>query len=288
VAGVYDPGQGLLQHELPPLSFLPDWVSTQCLNGDPLNPVPLSPERSWRCYNNDNDGSYDMPSDLYRSDYAVNNNGTWKIRHGRTTDAAMEIPVGTTYYAGINAAAGRILNFNNQDDAALSGWEINQMSKPDNVIPDGTIWRYHNPKKDYLTCIASRSFSCSAPSADPTVISRFTEGVLTFTDLQWRKTIDPGTNTAEILAHIIPARTKAMGQSEIIGIQGNPPLGFTNSNQDHSAQFHGYYAEPSIRGNGPVRAGYWNRILRLSLRLDPLSDDDFSGLKNNLVVNIGP
>jgi len=288
VAGAYDPSQDLMQHELPPLGFLPDWVATQCVRGDPINPVTLSPEASWRCYNTDNNGAYDMPPDLYRSDYAVmNNGGTWDIKHGPTTDTAMEIPVGTAYYAGINSAARRIINFNNQDDAALNGWEINQMSKPDNVILSGTTWRYHNPQKDYLECLAAGNTLCVPPSSDPTVISQFTEGLVLPTELQWGKTIEPGTNAAEILAHIIPTRTKALGQSVISGVVDNPPLGFTDSNQDHSAQFHGYYAEPSpkLNNSAPVRAAYWNRVLQQSLELDPLANDDLSGLKNDLVMS---
>jgi hypothetical protein len=86
------------------------------------------------------------------------------------------------------------------------------------------------------------------------------------------------------LARLIPARTNALGQSniddELIGI-ASQNLGFTNSNQDHSAQFHGYYSELSpYSGSGSaVRAVYWNLLLQDSVQLPT---GNYSGLKNEL------
>lgn len=175
------------------------------------------------------------------------------------------------------------VNFWNVDDAALNAWEFNQLTKPDNFgIGD---WEYHNPKRDYLACVASGNLACVAPPAGEMVTSRFTQEFLSVTELQWSRTVTE--DSANILSHIIPSRTNALGQ-RAISVPDNPSLGFTDSNQDHSGQFHGYYAEPSVRGRGPVRAAYWNGVLRQSLELDPLSNDDFSGLKNDLVVSVGP
>ena len=262
VAGAYDQSTGLLINHKIKIGF-----------GDCAIGTELSAEASWRCYNTDYAGNYDMPPDLFRSDYTVDNSGQLEIQHGRTTDAAMFTATGDMYYKNATNATGRIVNFWNADDAALNAWEFNQLTKPDNLgFGD---WEYHNPKRDYLACITTGSLSCLAPPAGETVTSRFTYEFLSVTELQWSRTVTE--DSANILSHIIPSRTYALGQ-RAISVPDNPDLAFTDSNQDHSGQFHGYYAEPSVRGRGPVRAAYWNGVLRRSLLLD--SRTDLSGLAN--------
>lgn len=59
--------------------------------------------------------------------------------------------------------------------------------------------------------------------------------------------------------------------------------GFTESNQDHSAPFHGYYSEISIETNNrkQQRAIYWNLILSESL-FYKAKLDRYTGLKNSI------
>lgn len=49
--------------------------------------------------------------------------------------------------------------------------------------------------------------------------------------------------------------------------------GFTNSNQGHSAEFHGYLSEPN-RG----RETYWMRVMEDGIKLDPYVEGNYSGL----------
>jgi hypothetical protein len=49
--------------------------------------------------------------------------------------------------------------------------------------------------------------------------------------------------------------------------------GFTNSNQGHSAQFHGYLSEPE-RGRG----NYWLRVMEDGMLLFPTVEGNYSGL----------
>jgi hypothetical protein len=223
----------------------------------------VTPEQAWRCYNNDANGDYDMPPDLYRFNLAEEDGGSLVIRHGPTTDAAMDALVGSgkpSYYdkLGDNLKGKRIINYFNEGDAALNAWEFNQLAKPD--TPDH--WNYS-----------------TVPYADDRVTSEFKER---YQLLQWSDQVTE--DSANILARLTPARTNALGQSGIvdasIGVRSQN-LGFTNSNQDHSAQFHGYYSEPSPYSgdNSAVRAIYWNRILNRSVGLGL---DDYSGLKNGL------
>jgi len=98
----------------------------------------------------------------------------------------------------------------------------------------------------------------------------------------------------DILSHIIPARTEPLGQQAVakeavknteVEITDNfALLGLTNSNQDHSAPFHGYYSEISAEDRNAAvkrrqRASYWNTVLDASLNLP---DTSYSGLKNDI------
>jgi len=97
----------------------------------------------------------------------------------------------------------------------------------------------------------------------------------------------------DILSHIIPARTEPLGQQAVakeavknteVEITDNfALLGLTNSNQDHSAPFHGYYSQLSPRNRELQRAAYWNTVLSESLNLIPQRLNDLTGLNNNIV-----
>jgi len=227
VAGAYNQNLNYLQHAFLPLEYLPTLLFSGCIidGGNPNALNQLEPESSWRCYNNDNDGDYDMPPDLYRSNYFVDNNGQMEIRHGPTTDNAMSVPEGNAYYASNSTAVGRILNYHNSEDAALNAWEMNQLTKPDNLVLGGGLWKYNNVIKNVAVCLDNRlSIDCdetlwleSIPQ-DGIVTSVFR---LNFNNLQWGNTIAEDNNVANILAHIIPARTRAMGQGVINTVTDN-------------------------------------------------------------------
>jgi len=91
-------------------------------------------------------------------------------------------------------------------------------------------------------------------------------------ELMW----DDLNQRADIMAHIIPARTKALGSviSDISEgeIAENINLDFTESNQDHSAVFHGYFGDPVKK----KRKEYWGDVLSKVFRLK-----GYSGLSDN-------
>ena len=86
--------------------------------------------------------------------------------------------------------------------------------------------------------------------------------------------IGSSNQNAEILAHIIPARTHALGQyAGRGGLLNEEPtrLAYSTSNQGHSAQFYSTYAQ---------RQEYWRGILEFSLEFDAQSlvRNRYSGL----------
>jgi hypothetical protein len=242
-------------------------------------------ETAWRCYNDAHDSEYAMPPDLYRNDFAIQVGDETLIRHGVTMGPGQSHPTGLPYYHDIEIVAGNMVNFNNARDAALSAWELNQLNKPwKSGFGD---YEYKNEaidaldaEEEYNDCISTPSLSfCEpfTPFVGSEVTSRFTKE--SNEELSWSKTLSE--DSADILAHIVPARTKALGQSSITkpAIQ-NTTLNFTNSNQDHSAQFHGYYSERRFPDSKRVRMSYWNGILEDSLKLT--KSDQYSGLRNGL------
>ena len=82
----------------------------------------------------------------------------------------------------------------------------------------------------------------------------------------------------------MPARTEPLGQQKTEGEVGSGEnlAGFTTSNQDHSAEFHGYYAEHSPDGYIQQRAAYWNLVLRRSFDLQIQTKGDLTGLANGI------
>jgi hypothetical protein len=87
---------------------------------------------------------------------------------------------------------------------------------------------------------------------------------------------------AQIIGHIIPARTKSMGQmekpdkmpesSEILAVETNE--GFTDSNQGHSAEFHGYLGDTEVS----TRDDYWLDVMETGFGLNPDITGSYSGL----------
>jgi hypothetical protein len=74
-------------------------------------------------------------------------------------------------------------------------------------------------------------------------------------ELLWSNSAD----RFDAIAHIIPARTKALGQGDVGGeISIGSDLKYSSSNHDHSAVFHGYFGDKS-KGEG--RKIYWENIL---------------------------
>ena len=265
VAGSYNQAQGEYLHSLTPLRQ-PD-----CYFGDDA----VNPEEAWRCYNSDNLflQNFDMPPDKYRYDVP--------LQHGPTTTDLMEQqnnPIGARggqhYFWKINTAATRIVSFYNSGDASLSGWELNQLTKPDSgqINPGSPQWYY-----DYegvncgLVCeeyelVEDRYFRIAT-----------TGTVLVRNDYEWSDAQTINEDTANIMGHILPARTQSLGQLDVVGgeIDSVQSLNFTNSNQDHSAQFHGYLSE--IRPSGlPTRKLFWQNLLDQGFELE---DEDYSGLR---------
>jgi len=164
------------------------------------------------------------------------------------------------YFAGIGSNV-RIINLFNPQDIALNGWEFDQLTKPN--FAQGETWNYSN---SYLDAVVEYFRNCidicdSPPSEPIEVTSSFRRG----------NTAVPFNQDAafEIMAHVIPARTFTLGQVEVaVGneIGGNQPMaGFTNSNQDHSAPYHGFYSERSLENSSQQRAAYWNILLDQSI-----------------------
>ncbi|MCW8827077.1 MAG: hypothetical protein OQK78_11720 [Gammaproteobacteria bacterium] len=241
---------------------------------------PLFPEDAWRCYNVDQMTDYDMPPDKYR--YTV------EALHGSTTDDNMQnINVGGSYYGDINSSAGSIVNFWNSADKALEAWEFNQLTKPDYLPIGAPTWHYTNEAVDCAggpRDLVSGIFDAVADLAEAVVCnamySEVTDQFLKNGDeLTWSEQLTA--DSANILSHIIPGRTKALGQEITRGVideENNIEMdGLSNSNHDHSAQFHGYYSETRGGGQWEIRKSYWNNVLLTSLGLNS-RDGGLSGL----------
>lgn len=156
------------------------------------------------------------------------------------------------YYQGIsNHITNRnIVNYFSEVDAALSGWNLQQLTKPDigwihnteilndDDCDDGAL----TPEEGVLCQIEDKFRSDTPP-----------DGV--DYDLSWPQ------NKNAILAHIIPSRTYALGATSALAGNGeirfNENLqtryGFTPSNYDHSAQF---------LSDFPARHRYWEDALK--------------------------
>lgn len=114
------------------------------------------------------------------------------------------------HFKGKSAHAGRILNFYNTADKALTAWEFDQLTKPD--VAQGNNWFYTNSYRkayaDYETCPFLNSddpgpeAACVSqlPAIPNEVVSEFQEG----------RVVVPynSENAFRILAYSVPARTE--------------------------------------------------------------------------------
>lgn len=161
--------------------------------------------------------------------------------------AQQNTPGGGSYYEGINSGGVRIINYFNAYDAALNGWEFNQLTKPDYLLGENDEYDYDTELVDTQGSVYEAHW-----------IKR---GIYTLNGEELNEWFDDGvitTHKAMMLAHIIPARTHALGQRHDVNgvVFDNISLGYGSSNQDHSAQFHSTF---------PLRQNYWRLILSDSI-----------------------
>lgn len=279
VGGSYDPGVPDMEHK----SVIPE-VGDQ------------APIEAWRTYNEGDyeHSDYAMPPDVYRfANMIVENEGAYMITHQKTaTEKQLRDQFDTnsesyhnSRYGSLLGKAGRIVNFFNAQDAALSAWEINQLTKPDST--GGSEWEYSNEQLclpsdyDYITgetisWAYPDGTSCAGPAVLDVASRFYRDGV----ELSWDPTLPVNGSTAQIqfaqiLGHIVPSHTNSLGPLDDlpVGFYGKDDWwSFTNSNQGHSSQFHGYLSDPERK-----RRDYWQSILSGSMLLNP--DADYSGLK---------
>jgi len=208
------------------------WVT----NTDCTPYVQLSFEAAWRCANISGDSlinsDYDIPPDHYR--YTINTE-----KHGLPPngEGITKIP----YYAGISNKT-KIHNFFNPIDAALDGWRLQQVTKPDSgksilEALDLTTGYFYEAVFNFINPYARDVFK--------------NDNVR----LNWLIEAEK----FEILASIVPSRTAPLGQvslgntTEINGISLDLEytLKFTDSNYDHSAQWMQAYHNRSF---------YWDSV----------------------------
>ncbi|MES9830597.1 MAG: hypothetical protein ABW201_20280 [Candidatus Thiodiazotropha sp.] len=278
VGGSYDASLETMQHEL-------------VVDGIPQHDTVLSADGAWRRYNTENVLSdYGMPPDIYRyTNMIVQESGQSVIRHGETTSEQLAQEFGSNpdvapYHAGITGSVGRLVNFVNTGDAALNTWEFNQLTKPDFLHPNGEPeWRYSNEQLcredplvgDLLWYYPDNSF-CEGPSVTR-VTSRFYRDD---EEIAWNSQSPDGFHAyAQIMGHIIPARTVSLGRVEDTLTEAPirvPNEGFTTSNQGHSAEFHGHLADPDI-----PRTNYWLDVMEDGFEMlnRPDGTNDYSGLR---------
>jgi hypothetical protein len=303
--------EALRQHDGGQLveSYVPTQAATTSGSYDPLfetnthkllvdlslfGPDELTADAAWRRYNTENTTSdYGMPPDIYRyTNMIVQENGQSVLRHGVTHSDTLELEFGpgTAYYAGIKGKAVRIVNFSNPSDTALNAWEFNQLTKPDTSTPNGEKkWRYSNeqlcrpdiPESPILWYYPDNTI-CDDPSVTQ-VTSRFYQDNV---QMDWHSQTPEGFHAyAQIIGHIIPARTVSLGQmekpdpddpmpesSEISAVETHE--GFTDSNQGHSAEFHGYLGDTEVS----TRDDYWLDVMEKGFGILQ-REGNYSGLR---------
>ncbi len=255
VGSSYSPHESFMRHNLlGGISLAADCIYENIGTTDP--------ETAWRCYDNQYRSvrtEYDMPPNYYSYDIPD--------LHGATSPN-LELMIsqseswGGHYYHNIRASAGNIINFHNEADRALKGWEFNQLSKPDYL--GGPTWTYNwnwNWDCPYSTaeCIAD-AYIPDYEDSEKVTDRYYKDSSQKF----WTNQNPISDTSANILAHIIPARTHALGQratmeggSEItahvnLNLTANGFQGFGPSNQGHSAEFFSNYLS---------RKKYWDEML---------------------------
>jgi Alpha/beta hydrolase of unknown function (DUF900) len=217
-------------------------------------------ESRWRLWNDEPqqiniDSDFDMPPDHYRFTIPTDK------PHGSTLPkweykTVVNEKWGPQYYSTILQSAGTIVNFYNAEDNALDAWEINQFNRPSYLGFDGSEWNYRF-KWDCPYNFISCQLDGNPDEADNEKVTD--EYYRNFTKLTWTRAIPVTPDDADILAHIIPTRTHALGQVPSMNsapgvsvIRGADKLKFGPSNQGHSAQFYTDYSS---------KRGYWNSLL---------------------------
>jgi PA14 domain-containing protein/glucodextranase-like protein/carboxypeptidase-like protein/alpha/beta hydrolase family protein DUF900/thrombospondin type 3 repeat protein len=127
-------------------------------------------------------------------------------------------PTGQPYYENIISSSRKIINFHNQEDAALGGWELRQ-SPP--LKPDAS-WAYDSSSDIWLGLSPTRELFFGNRLGNNIVDDRF-----------------------EIYAHIAIPRSLALGaEPNTVGVINSgetnlnaTPYGYGNACHDHSAQF---------------------------------------------------
>jgi hypothetical protein len=249
VAGAYMANAPLMRHKL---KVYPEILASGDVEGG-LH----GPDAAWRKYNQTNSPAttFDMPPDHYRFTYGD--------QHGPTTPAPEqgEHP----YYQSGLGVVNRVINYFNPGDAALNGWEFGQLTKPDFLPRGKPTWEYRNDMHIcYFNAPVSAyqngtTFEQELTRCRDTIQSVESLYSNTERSLVWdrQRTISDANHNAEILAHIIPSRTRALGQVSIAGnALGAFEVKYGTTNQGHSAQFYDTFAE---------RQGYWRTLLSASL-----------------------
>ena len=218
------------------------------------------PEKAWRCYNqNGLDTEYDMPPNLYS--YTI------PALHG-ATKPTLEIMVaqrdgwGPHYYRDVEQSAEQIINFYNINDIALTGWEFNQLTKPDSRGALGTLpeWDYEfDWDCPYSTIVCAIDFYPDDEDGEVVTDIYTVDRPFSFEkEYVWTGDAPIDLESALILGHIIPARSNALGQ-KLVPISGTSEVSdnveiseFGKDNQGHSAQFYNTYSS---------RQDYWMNVL---------------------------
>lgn len=179
---------------------------------------------------------------------------TIPAQHG-ATKPALELLISqrdnweSGYYRNIGSAAGTIINFYNTEDAALGAWEFNQLTKPD--VLAGPTWHYDwDWECPYSAMECALRFFPDDELGEKVTDEYTRDGA----DLTWTPRTPITEESAQILAHIIPSRSGALGQGAEGGlvIDGNVVFNYGASNQGHSAQFYSNFVE---------RRDYWDTLL---------------------------
>ena len=209
----------------------------------------------WRCNNLDSDEWlafdkwYDIPPDWYRNAHDV------PRQHPSRTERQ-------AYYDGIRikVEGDRIINFFNQADAALDGWNLQQITKPDvgqqvtggstsDLLFGDIMWGWdHDPVIQNEQACSDNAVECEVVDRFRTPEAKDANGNELY-DLDWTNRYQRNA----ILSMILPSRTYALGASEGIDLNQNEikgdfnlkdgRTGYTNSDFDHSAQWLDSYTE---------------------------------------------
>ncbi|MBU0681412.1 MAG: alpha/beta hydrolase [Proteobacteria bacterium] len=229
--------------------YLPGWLSGCDGEVDVLT--------AWRCYNSDsfNNADYDMPPDKYRYNLP-------RIHHGLDNyhkDGPDDELLRPYYFRNYDWSQKlRVLNFNNEDDAALNAWQFDQLTKPN---ADSFLADLNSPDRLGETLFEyNYNILITADDEDglPLVTDVFNREDI---ELFWAEP-DPGQRpddaTIGILSHILPSRTYSLGTRDMrVGNEGIPinlfsDYSLTASNQDHSAEFLNTYWH---------RKAIWDRMI---------------------------